>query len=92
MKSVFLQTLILNCLTSQILKPALILAKTLTSDPYNGGLLKRRRSVVPEATHSPRFEALEGRGLAKFLQRSETETRELLGGMEENSVSLMRRH
>ena len=45
MKSVFLQTLILNSLTSLILKPALILAKTLTSDPYNGGLLKRRRSV-----------------------------------------------
>ena len=47
-KSVFLQTLILNSLTGQILKPALILAKTLTSDPYNGGLLKRRRSVYQD--------------------------------------------
>ena len=46
MKSVFWQTLVLNRLTSQILKPALILAKTLTSDPYNGRLLKRRRSVL----------------------------------------------
>ena len=46
MKRVFLQTLILNRLTSQILKPALILAKTITSDPYNGGLLKGRQSVV----------------------------------------------
>ena len=40
-----LLTLILNRLTSRMLKLTLILAKALTSDPYNGGLLKRRLSV-----------------------------------------------
>ena len=46
MKSVFLETRMLDSLTSQILKLALILAKTLTSDPYKPGLLKTRQSVV----------------------------------------------
>ena len=39
------KSLILKRLTGRILKPTQILAKTLTSDPYNGELLKRRRSV-----------------------------------------------
>ena len=45
LKSVFSLTLILNRLTSRILKWTLILVKTLT-DPYNGGLLKGRLSVL----------------------------------------------
>ena len=54
LKSVFLLTLILNRLTSQMQKLTLILAKTLTSDPYNGGLLKRRMSVVKADEFSPK--------------------------------------
>ena len=41
-----LMTLILHFLTSDPLKQSLILAKSLTSDPYNRGPLKRRKSVV----------------------------------------------
>ena len=45
----FQTTLISHCLTSLLPKPTLILAKSLTSDPYNWGPLKRRKSVcVPE--------------------------------------------
>ena len=39
-------TLILHFLTSLPLKRTLILAKSLTSDPYNRGFLKRRKSVL----------------------------------------------
>ena len=42
----FLMTLILHFLTSLPLKRTLILAKSLTSDPYNRGFLKRRKSVL----------------------------------------------
>ena len=47
-------------------------------------------SVVPEATHEA---SLKGAMSAqKALQGSETETRALLGGTVENSVSPMRGH
>ena len=50
-------------------------------------------SVVPDATHEasrgPEKDAVSAQ---KALQWSETETRELLGGTEENSVSPMRGH
>ena len=50
-------------------------------------------SVVPEATHEASRGPLRGAVSApKALQGSETETRELLGGTEENSVSPMRGH
>ena len=50
-------------------------------------------SVVPEATHEASRGPLKGAVSAqKALQGSETETRELLGGMEENSVSPTRVH
>ena len=39
-------TLILHLLTSLPLKRTLILAKSLTSDPYNRGPLKRRKNVT----------------------------------------------
>ena len=42
----FQTTLISHCLTSLLPKPTLILAKSLTSDPYNRGFLFRRKSVV----------------------------------------------
>ena len=38
-------TLILHFFTSRPLKRTLILAESLTSDPYNRGFLKRRKSV-----------------------------------------------
>ena len=38
-------TLVLQCLTSHVLKQTLILAQTLTSDPYKPGPLKTRLSV-----------------------------------------------
>ena len=41
----FQTTLISHCLTSLLPKPTLILAKSLTSDPYNRGFLFRRKSV-----------------------------------------------
>ena len=48
-------------------------------------------SVVPEATHEASRGPEKGAVSAqKALRGSETETRELLGGTEENSVSLMR--
>ena len=48
-------------------------------------------SVVPEATHKASRGPLKGAVSAqKGLRGSETETRELLGGTEENSVSPMR--
>ena len=40
-----LMTLMLHFLTSDPLKQTLILAKSLTSDPYNRGPLKRRKTV-----------------------------------------------
>ena len=40
-----LMTLILHFLTSDPSRQTLILAKSLTSDAYNRGLLKRRKSV-----------------------------------------------
>ena len=46
----FLMTLILHFLTSLPLKRTLILANSLTSDPYNREFLKRRMSVLQ--THS----------------------------------------
>ena len=46
-----LMTLILH-FTSHPLKQTLILAKSLTSDPYNRGLLKRRKSVDHLAKNS----------------------------------------
>ena len=50
-------------------------------------------SVVPEATHEASRRPEKGAVTAqKVLRGSETETRELLGGTEENSVSLMRGH
>ena len=50
-------------------------------------------SEVPEATHKAGGGPLKGAVSAqKALQGSETETRELLGGTEENSVPLMRGH
>ena len=42
----FQMTLISHCLTSLLPKPTLILAKSLTSDPYNQGFLFRRKSVI----------------------------------------------
>ena len=42
----FVSTLVSQCLTSHVLKQTLILAKTLTSDPYKPGLLKTRISVL----------------------------------------------
>ena len=48
-----LMTLILHFLTSHPLKQTLILAKSLTSDPYNRGLLKRRKSVVVKSFEGP---------------------------------------
>ena len=49
--------------------------------------------VVPEATHKASQGPLKGAVSAqKALQGSETETRELLGGVEEKSVSLLRGH
>ena len=42
----FLAVLISDCLTGLLLKPALILTKSLTRDPYNRGFLKKRKSVV----------------------------------------------
>ena len=42
----FVPTLVSQCLTSHVLEQTLILAKTLTSDPYKAGLLKTRISVV----------------------------------------------
>ena len=44
----FQTTLISHCLTSLLPKPTLILAKSLTSDPYNRGILFRRKSVIDE--------------------------------------------
>ena len=41
----FLAVLISDCLTGLLLKPALILTKSLTRDPYNRGFLKKRKSV-----------------------------------------------
>ena len=41
----FVLTLVSQCLTSHESKQTLILAKTLTSDPYKPGLLKTRQSV-----------------------------------------------
>ena len=50
-------------------------------------------SVVPEATHEASRGPEKGAMSAqKALRGSETETRELLGGTEENSVSPMRGH
>ena len=50
-------------------------------------------SVVPEATHEASRGPEKGDVSAqKALRGSETETRELLGGTEENSVSSMRGH
>ena len=50
-------------------------------------------SVVPEATHEASRGPEKGAVSAqKALRGSETETRELLGGTEENSVSPMRGH
>ena len=50
-------------------------------------------SVVPEAMHEASQGPEKGAMSAqKALRGSETETRELLGGTEENSVSLMRGH
>ena len=50
-------------------------------------------SVVPEAIHKASWWPLKGVVSAeKALQGSKTKTRELLGGMEENSVSSMRGH
>ena len=46
-----LMTLILHFLTSHPLKRTLILAKNLTSDPYNLGSLKRRKSVESDCIH-----------------------------------------
>ena len=49
--------------------------------------------MVPEATHEANRGPLKGAVSAqKALQGSETETRELLGGTEENSDSPMRGH
>ena len=41
-----MSTLVSQCLTSHVLKQTLILAKTLTSDPYKPGPLKIRLSVL----------------------------------------------
>ena len=50
-------------------------------------------SVVPEATHEASRGPEKGAVSAqKALRGSETETRELLGGTEENSVTPMRGH
>ena len=50
-------------------------------------------SVVPEAAHEASRGPLKGAASAqKVLQVSETETRELLGGTEEYSVSPTRGH
>ena len=50
-------------------------------------------SVVPEATHEARRGPLKGAVPAqKALQGSETETRELLVGTKENSISPTRGH
>ena len=50
-------------------------------------------SVVPEATHEASRVPLKGAVSAqKALQGSETETSELLGATEENSISLTRGH
>ena len=50
-------------------------------------------SVVPEATHEASRGPLKGAVSAqKAVEGSETETRELLGGTEENSVSPIRGH
>ena len=46
----FLTTLILHFLTSLPLKRTLILAESLTSDPYNRGFFKKRKSVVGQHT------------------------------------------
>ena len=45
LKKYFFLTLISNRLTSQMVRRTLILAQTLTSDPYNRGPLKRRLIV-----------------------------------------------
>ena len=42
----FVSTLVSQCLTSHVLKQTLILAKSLTSDPYKPGPLKIRLSVL----------------------------------------------
>ena len=42
----FVPTLVSQCLTSHVLEQTLILAKTLTSDPYKAGLLKTRIIVA----------------------------------------------
>ena len=50
-------------------------------------------SAVLEATHEARSGPLKGaKSAKKALQGSKTETRELLEGTEENSVSPMRGH
>ena len=60
--------------------------------PYTAHLTVRI-SVVPEATHDASRGPEKGAVSAqKALRGSETETRELLGGTEENSVSPMRDH
>ena len=46
LSGLFLAVLISDCLTGLILKPALILTKSLTRDPYNRGFLKKRKSVI----------------------------------------------
>ena len=52
-----------------------------------------KKTVVPEATYEASRGPLKGAVSAqKALRGSETETRELLGGTEENSVSPIRGH
>ena len=52
-----------------------------------------KKTVVPEATYEASRGPLKGAMSAqKALQKSIMETRELLGGMEENGVSQMRGH
>ena len=59
----FVLTLVSQCLTSHVLKRTLILAESLTSDPYKPGPLKIRLSVVatPDVGMPSRYVLLEVR-------------------------------
>ena len=73
-------TLILHFLTSHPLKWTLIQAKSLTSDPYNRGALKRRKSVliVVWIFNSHRFKDEFFKGFFQFQLKLEDDERNVL--------------
>ena len=70
-----------------------VLKSTFSATPQSRFVSAVHDSVVLEATHEASQGPLKGAVSAqKALQESEMETRELLGGTEEKSISLIRDH